>query len=598
MIWGADPWMSGLIAVASIVALASPLRARAPQWLATLVVGLALLWLTLPSPPADSGGPVLLVTAGTTPAALEAAGLGLETYRPAFVLGHGGDWPAAIERLRDTGALTSRYPGRAIQVAGHGLDPWDAERLARNSATRARPTISTLAVPSLPAGIAHISWQRGLEVGEPLVVTGRLAPAFQQAVTLRLSGSGGVAERQIDPEDGEGIFEIEVTPPGNGRFLFDLTLTSADGRSLQIGTVDADVRSVQPPALLWLERAPSFETRHVKEWLADQGGRVAVRSMVSRDRYRYEYHNLERSDLTHLTADRLRPFEVVVLDHPTWVSLAASERRLLEGRVEAGTLGLILRLDLGRSGGERLPFGARARRIAGLDHLMVRPALFDDAIDPIAIPPFELEASGEPLITDQAGRVLALRQRRGLGSVALTAVVGSYRWALGGRPDIHRQYWLALVEGVAPRVGGIRWLLPPGPILPDEPLSITLAADYPPEVTLREPDGRKSRLSMRQHPTQPRRFSTTLWPRMEGWHQLTALDADASFWVDAAAGWTTWRLARRQRVTQAAGSHGLQAGHQAPAKPWGRLLAFALVIAALATAWIDERRGASPKRGR
>lgn len=274
-------------------------------------------------------------------------------------------------------------------------------------------------------------------------------------------------------------------------------------------------------------------------------------------------------------------------------SLETDANTSLETRISEGKLGLILRLDLDRDA--HPPFGVRALPVAGVDRLMVRPSTVDArGIEPIAIPPFELEASGASLFTDSSDRKLAVAKRLGLGSVAITSIVDSYRWAQGGRADVHRRYWMTLVEAVTPPQREARWLLPPGPILLDEPFTITLAAGTVPEVTIHEPDGSQSRVPMRQHPTQPLRFSATLWPRLPGWHQLTVAGAEAatSFYAAGNGGWVTWRLARRQRATQALASPELLMSDYRARRPWGRVLALAVLITALGVAWIDERRSA------
>jgi hypothetical protein len=575
-----DTWAMGLLLLATLATMALPLRTRRPQWIATLIAGLALAWLTLPAPAATPNVPVLLATEGTTMRLLDQARLSLATSGPAYILGPNEDWPAPIERITDAGVLARRYPGREVQVAGHGLEPWDIDRL--------QAQITPVATPSLPPGISHISWQRSLGVGEVLVVAGRLTDSFEQVATLQLTGTGGSAEVLLDPAVGQGVFEIQLTPPGAGRFLFDLTLTSSNGQESRVGTIDTDVQAVQPPTLLWLERAPSFETRHVKEWLADLGGSIAVRSAVSRQRFRYEYHNLSRSNLTRLTIERLREFDIVVADHGSWSALAPAERGRLEELVEEGALGLILRLNPTSA---TLPFEATARRVEGLEHLMFRPAFADAGIDPIALPPFELVSPGESLISDPSGRTLAVRQRYGLGSVGLTTVADSYRWALAGRQSVHRDYWRTLIESVAPPSGGTHWRLAPGPVILDEPFAIELIAETPPEVTLHEPDGARSRLPMRQHPTQPQRFSAVLQPRLTGWHRLSAAGAETAFHTGTSNSWEVARLARRQRATRTAASSHYADSAITSAKPRGRLMAFFIALAALAFAWVDERRG-------
>lgn len=567
---------------------------RRTQLLLSLVAAAALATLAFaPTPPAGSDS-VVLLTPGATPRVAAEGGVAWSPRQPTFALPEVPTAPRWAEPVPDAGALSRRLlPGQRLKVVGDGLEPWDTERLAAGAVG-----VDAWAAGPPPEGIVEIGWRRDLVLGDSLIVSGLARPGSTELM-IRLVGGDQDAGIVLPASAEATAFRLELRPPAPGHFRFDLVTGRDETDREHVGVVDAHVREDPPPTVLWLERAPSFETRHVKRWLARLGGGVAIRSPVSRGRHRYEFLNLERLDLSRITPDRLAPFEVIVADTVSWHALSDSERRALELAVRSGESGLVLRLDPTGDGGAEALFGVRPRRIDGLEELMLRPvSLVPEApSQPLGTSPFDLdhepEASVEPLLTDGSGRILALRRPLGKGSVALTTVRGSYRWELLGRADVHRAYWTSLLDAVAPEADGPRWLIPPGPTLVDESIAVTLATSDLPTVTLTHPDGRVARVPMGQHPTRPDRFGATLWPPYSGWYELRAGDAIGAFHADAADTWGGWRTARKRRATAAA----LAAAPSVPGEdrslpfPWVRLLALTVLLASLTLAWIDERRG-------
>jgi hypothetical protein len=576
-------WIVVPLALGGIAAALATARRGRRQLVATTIAAVALVGLALAPRPERIGDATLLLTHGADSSHLAGGEWGTTPSPDVVAIGDDPSWPRWIERLHDVGALTRRADApRSLRITGHGLDPWDVERLA--GAGRFEVTVTD--PPPAPDGITRISWRRDLSVGQAMTVTGTITGGG----TLRLEGPGGRVEQIVSARPEETPFTLRLVPPGPGRFLFDLFLLRP-GSEERLGAIDVHVRPAGPPRLVWLERAPSFETRHVKQWLADSGGAVAVRTTVSRDRSRYEYHNLDRVDLSRLTPARLEDFDVVVVDAVTWADLPQAERQAIEQGVRSGSLGLVLRLGLQSDVPPRAPFGVAVRRIADLDRLMVRPATLEEPPEPIAIPPFELAGAGVPILRDGAGRALTVSRPLGSGSVAITALTGSYRWVLGGRADAHRAYWVTLLEAVAPVDEQPRWLIPGGPAPENEPLTVTLAGEPPVTAELTEPDGRRSAVPLRQHPIRPDCFSTTLWPRRAGWHRLEADGAVALFHIAEGSDWQAWRLTRRRDATALAATQGsLPTGAVDRSVPWLRLLALATLLVALVSAWVDERR--------
>ncbi len=572
------------------------------QLVGSVLAALALAGLVMAPTPEPSSEATVLLTEGSSPGRLVDQGWSLDPSRPAYSIGDGPAWPRWVEALSDVGPLLRAGDGggpvvaSTLVIAGHGLDPWDAERLSGGDGMG----LVLADVPEAPLGVRHVDWRRDLGAGTELRVTGSLALDASESADgaiVRLVGTGGSAAHALPPGPSERAFDVRIVPPGPGRFLYRLVVETGSG-SRDAGVVDVEVSSIEPPTMLWIEKAPSFETRHLKRWLTDVGGAMALRTTVSRDRTRYEFHNMERRDLSRLTADRLEDFDLVVVDTTAWGGLPRAEREAIENAVSEGRLGLVLRLDSGANGQATTPFGMTVRRVEGTEELMVRPAELGDPPTtlappaPIAVPPYELGEVGVPLFEDRAGRVLAAARPLGEGSVAITTMAGTYRWVLEGRADVHRAYWLTLLEGVAPAAEEARWLPGGGPVLVHEPLTVTLAGPLStPTAELIEPSGERIELPLRQHPTRPDRFSAVVRPRETGWYRLVSGEASASYFAVAPSSWEAWRLERRRNATaRAVLASGRESGVASVRPlPWARLLALAVLLGALAFLWVDER---------
>ena len=563
------------------------------QLLCTLAATLALATLVfLPLPRAESET-VLVLTDGASARIASEAGVAWSSREETIRIGGVSGAPRWAAPFADAGALARRYqPGQRLAVVGHGLDPWDVQRV-----DEAGLLVETWAAPPQEGVLERVTWRRDLALGQPLVLRGWVHPRRDSATTLHLVGPGSDVQQEIPAGTDLTPFRLELTPPATGAFVFELLRTIGEA-SESLGQVDVHVQDELPPSVLWLERAPSFETRHVKRWLATRSGELAIRSPVSRDRYRYEFHNMDRRDLSRLTEDRLEAFDLVVVDEPTWEDLVDAERSTLLALVREGELGIVLRLEPGVEGSSPEPFGVATRRVPDIEQLMVRAAAPGPPVEPLEMPPFELDSGDlavQPLFRDGAGRTLALSRLLGRGAVALTTVRGSYRWELQGRRDVHRDYWSSLLEAVAPPDSGPRWLLPPGPVVSDRPFEVDLAAADGSDVTLIGPGGDVARVPMREHPTLTGRFSATLWPRETGWYTLRAAESESRFHATGAGNWREFQQAERRAATErlVARSGTRDISRPSAPLPWLRLAALAVLLLSLATAWIDERRSQS-----
>lgn len=589
-------------------------RIRRLAWLVT-IAALALLALGPMRPEVAANGDVVLLTEGVTDRLVETAASG--DGRPSFALpntsGVGG---RDARPIPDLGwLLRTRAPSR-IEILGHGLEPWDADRLERVEGTNVAFTPA-----AAPTGIVDVHWRRSLRLGQALTVRGTVRGLGTGAGTLDLLDPAGVASTVEVAADGS--FAVAAVPRIAGRLRYRLRFTPApkDGGTEAIGTeavsesiVDVSVAPPKLPKVLWLASAPSFETRYLGTWLADQGGALGVRTAISRDRYRFARFNFDREnlpddDLARLDSRLLDRFDVAVADARFLGGLSRRATQTLTAAVARG-LGLLVLPD---SSAESV-FGWRLEA-ATLD---LRPDddLDDDSIQvridwgaegvsaPIAIPSWRLmdDDRARPLASDAFGRVLAASRPLGEGQVGISLLDRSYRFVLEGEADDHRRWWSRLLSGLARPESAPEIMPPSTPILVDRPLTVDVILprdanpDLEGELPARwvAPDGQARDLAWRQDLLDPMRFEATLWPDTIGWHRIEVAGAALDIDVQSADAWSDWQRGRRREATRRLASREVVnvelPSRQGASKPALRLPLFLLALLGAAILWTIERR--------
>lgn len=525
-----------------------------------------------------------------------------------------------------------------LRVSGHGLaaPEWSGPR--GPTETMAAPSglpwrIETQLPPALAPGFRALNWTRELGLGSELTVRGALG-GCPQCTEIRLEGVGAGTGAAAAPA-ADGGFELRARPRAAGRFLPELVAVDAAGAPVLRQSFDVVVALAAPVAVLWLERAPSFESRAVRHWrenlqkqqptapAAADRGRFVLRSVWSRGRARTAALGGPALP-ARLDQRSLSELDLVVADAESLRALGAAEAAALEQAVRAGGLGLLLRLQ----GEDRLPAspsllaGWRVRALEGLDELLARVAWPGfEAAEPLAIAPRELEPQWgtTPLVADRAGRVLAAVRYQGAGAVAVSLLEGTYRWTLAGDREAHAGLWSRLLGAVArPRANA--WRVPAGPVLVDWPLDLELSVGSAvEEISCREPDGATVALPFSTRPEEPARALARFWPRLTGWHLCTAILAgeafETQFFAHPEEPWRVWLDGRRHDATAIAAAltaaapanAGPSAGLQSETLPlvrrppvrrpvalprWPFYAAFLLAVGYL---WAAERwRGASP----
>lgn len=589
--------LSSLLAILALGLLAAAWRRpdrrrRALRLLASLAAPLAL-WL-LASPPLRqlpaAQGAAILLTPGYQPDTLRQLLRRLGPGTP--VWSYHTAPPAHAKPLGSLLALAEQRPAlRHLHLLGEALP------------TAELPALGALAVvrhggPAF-AGFRAAGWPRQLTLGQRFEAEGTVAapagsgPAW---VSLWAEGAGRDSVRLAT---GSGSFRLSYPPKVAGLARYEVQLRRA-GQPTITEPLPLEIGTTQLPAVLLLAAVPGFEFKFLKNNLAAAGRAVALRTTVSRGLVQTEFLNQPAQPLDHLTPSLLARYAVVVADAATLAALPGAESQALRTAVQQGRLGLVVLADatpLPAATPARAAFAVQPLPVAGA---VAQPLHWPDAPATVrALLPARLRAGAalRPLVTGPGAALVAAGQRYGLGSVVVSVVPETFRWALQGQAAAYASFWSQLLAAATPAPApAATWQVLGRWPHPRQPLTLRLAGTRPASLPTVRPlaGGVPVALALAQDTRLPEWSTAHYWPTGAGWHQVQGPGRTThSFYVYDSAAWRgPEQLAAEQALAARAAlasTQALGAATTTVSQPWPAGWFFGLFLLAAGFLWLEEK---------
>lgn len=461
-----------------------------------------------------------------------------------FQLGH--ERANAIP-IPDLTYLGRNYPAiRQLFIVGNGLNTSDLQSLGNYRVT--------FFLNPEPKGITDLNYTERLPAGKTFRVNGVFNHQDRSIQRLVLESPAGNNTVLTMEEVRKYPFELAFQSKEAGRYLFKFRLEGEERQILSEQVLPVEITASSKPAILILNAAPAFETNYLKNWLADVGYPVAVRSTISRDKFRSEFHNRPEINLESLNLNKLQEFDLILLSTYTLDNLSQGERNLLRQAVDSG-LGLCLLAEK--------PFPPNLLSRSDQQYFLNFPLqsgsktwAFNDGLDLVKIPLQIGEELGlNTIVKGDAYETIAAYRLKGKGRVALNLVNNTYELLLEGQNQGYQQFWTPILEQTARQEQEktkIQILEAPV-LLPDEPLTIQLfTTQNKPTLQVRSPDSLISPVFFRQHPFDWEQWQATYWPRESGWYELRGAGSEGrAAYVQELGSWESLKIARQLRENRA-----------------------------------------------
>jgi hypothetical protein len=385
-----------------------------------------------------------------------------------------------------------------------------------------------------PIGIVQLDLQEHFSAHQVNRISGLVNSRGDAMLTL--IGPGGEEDSVVVKKNGIESFSLKFKPKHPG--LFTYTLQYKDDSGIQSEQFPVIVPEEHKLDILFLQKFPSFEIRQLKNFLAENGHRLALRYQVSKNNYRVEFANVQSIRTSPLTTSILREFDLVVVDGDGLESLNASEKNILEESVHEG-LGLIILANTTIENDK-----LRQRFLPIEMKRSVKDTVFMTLSSrPYMLPVLTLQvienASVYP-VTKKGDRILSAYCYKGFGKTGMQLLRETYRIALEGNIDGYAGIWSPLIEKTARKKDEqVKIKINNSfPVYQDEPVVVEIISSG--ESVAAKND--REAIPLIEHVAIDNLWWGKTWAGTPGWHRLSVDSTLLHYFVSDSLAWRALRV--------------------------------------------------------
>lgn len=469
-----------------------------------------------------------------------------------------------------------------------------------------RKYLSSFNIQYLPSqlrpGILELRYPQKIYEDERFPIYGLLKTSPEVAKLVLENPGGAIDSLQIDAAESVRQFNLGAQSRESGRIKFRLSFK--DSLNQTIGQQELGLWIAKKPALeiRILNSFPNFESKYLKTWLGEEGHRVAIRSQISRNRFKDEFLNGAQRNLTLGNAS-LEGLDLLILDVPWLENLSPQQWANIQKAVKKGGMGLLIQ------GGEAL--SQRALPYLGKTFFLA-PALRKNTIlmsqqsaikQQARLDVLGLQFSNEdqlfPLIKGSQNEVLGAAQLWGLGQVAINLIPESYPLLLEDKQALYAELWTGIIQKIARKsFFNDQISSPMGITQVGRPMEIRINSHQSiPQLEVEGPEERYP-LALRRAFFLKQSWTGKFWPKRPGWH-LAQVPGDSQtvhpFMVYPDSSWKAMQQYQKQTATQLAlqarpGLEGVKEG--APYYRYRKIplwIYYLLALFSLGFLWLEEK---------
>lgn len=407
---------------------------------------------------------------------------------------------------------------------------------------------------NLPAGFQEVSYPKQTVAQERFTVKGSYRNLADTSVRMLLTSPGGAVDSVLINGKQTEAFSLGDKPKEAGKYVYRLLVKNPKGDTLSHELLPINIDPKRKLHVVIINNFPRFETKYLKNWLAEKGHAVAVRSVISKNKVKDEFANQTAINF-RLSAQLLKQTDLLILDAEYAQGLGAGTLATLQQVIKEQGLGVLIQAD--ESGGvpvtlARFPLGRIDRdkvRISGNDfgikgnfELAQLPYLLQQKLGTLA------------LVRSTQGQTLVGYNIKGLGTVGISLVEESYQMLLDGKPKYYAAYWSHILNKLAKKqrpasFWQVNTLFP----------MVNNACELTLNTGLIKPIGElinKSGVSEFYLQNQfgfPQKWNGLVWAHRAGWHQLVVKGDTTSrtpLYIFAEQDWKNWRITQRIEANQ------------------------------------------------
>lgn len=401
----------------------------------------------------------------------------------------------------------------SLFILGNGIRSFDFWQLKNTAAMYFGSTV--------PDGIIKLNYPKQATVGEKWVLRGNYNKP-KKGHYLLLADSGGKEIDSVVMDNSEqSDFILSTMLKVKGKYAYKLLEKDSLGTTISTELIPIKVLPKNKLRILMINGFPTFESKYLKNFLAESGNELTVRTQLTRGKYKFEYFNTKRSPFYSFTKKQLEAFDLIVADANSYLNFSKRSAQTIEEAMQAAGLGVLILPDAQFF---RPPVRASnfefLRQKSSKINLSSWPKLSMDKFPYVFKGDYNLEK-----VHSANEMILTAYRRKGNGRIGSTVIQNSYQLLLDGNTEAYTNFWSKAISDLSKRrKATIEWSPSTDFAFEGEPFSFAIrTTEESPRVF-----GANGRIPLMQSPDIRELWSGITYPRNKGWNSINSKNNSTS----------------------------------------------------------------------
>ncbi len=340
---------------------------------------------------------------------------------------------------------TDKTPS-SVFVLGNGIRPFDLWQLE---------TIPTLYLGGKELrGVTQLNYDYYQTKGNRIQFNGTYQNPTKKN-RLLLEGPGGrTLDSIILTDEKSQLFEVSTDLNVIGNFTYHLVEKDSLGTVISKDILPLTIVDKTPLKILILNGFPTFESKYLKNYLAETGHQVVVKNQLTTARYKYEYFNMTSKPIIDITQEKLETFDLLIIDTKSLKALSNRQLTTLKTALRELGLGILIQPNANYFSSKKLvssfKFDPEKSKDAFLDRYPkqnLKKYLYQ----------FRDDFSIQP-IHSSGSKIWSAYERVGSGRVGSTVFQNTFELVLNGQTKTYHSFWSEIIEKISKRkTPSVQW---------------------------------------------------------------------------------------------------------------------------------------------
>lgn len=394
-----------------------------------------------------------------------------------------------------------------------------------------------------PKGVIKLNYKKELSVGDELVIdVSYNRPSKGNSIQLIDQGGRKIDSALLDTT-GLSNFRLSANVKVKGNYSYTLLENDVSGNSITSEPLPIRVFPKENLRILMINSFPTFESKYLKNFLAEAGNSITVRSQLTKGKFKFEYFNTDSRPFYSFSNKQMEPIDLLIIDAKSYANLSEKSLRAIQESVQGDGLGVLILPDA-----RFYTLRAKTTNFEFLRQQSVKTSLVEWPGIIWEKYPYSFKDDSRLEHIHVSNNTIATAYRRnGKGRIGTTVIQNSYQVLLNGNSEIYQKFWEEIITTLGKRHSSTSTIQSAFQFAyKDEPFEFDVrTSQESPQVI-----GSNGKIPLAQIPDLSELWTGSTYPRNVGWNSIELKNdstAKLDFYVMDSIHWKSIRTFKMGR---------------------------------------------------